>query len=196
MSLKALLLAALVGTIPATSFGQSHRLVDIGSHRLDVVCAGAGSPAVILEAGLGNGLDDWDPIWPSLAQFSTVDPSYPGAFRAYYDSVLKSLKPGAEAEEIRETLRIQAAGGTDGLRPLPDIPIAVLTSMRVDPKAKSVNMTARGHELWREMHDEWFRRSHNGIHLVTTRSGHAIQAQEPELVVEAIRFVLDRVRTQ
>jgi hypothetical protein len=46
------------------------------------------------------------------------------------------------------------------------------------------------------MHDEWFRRSHNGIHLVTTGSGHAMQAQEPELVVEAIRFVLDRVRTQ
>jgi len=279
MRFTALLLAALVGTMPTTSFGQSHQLVDIGSHRLDVVRAGAGSPAVILEAGLGNGLDDWDPIWPSLAQCSTVvaysrsgngksergsqphtaknaaaelhtllatlaikppyvlvgrsyggllvrmytslypedvaglvlvdgtheqqverwgtlDPSYPGAFRAYYDSVLKSLKPGAEAEEIRETVRIQAAGGTDGLRPLPDIPIAVLTSMRVDPAAKFVNMTARGHELWREMHDEWFRRSHNGIHLVTTRSGHAIQAQEPELVVEAIRFVLDRVRTQ
>jgi pimeloyl-ACP methyl ester carboxylesterase len=279
MSLRTVLLAALVGTIPTTSFGQSHQLVDVGSHRLDVVRAGAGSPAVILEAGLGNGLDDWDPVWPSLVQFSTVvaysrsgngksepgrqphtarnaavelhtvlaklaikppyvlvgrsyggllvrmytslypddvagvvlvdgtheqqvkrwgtlDPSYPAAFRAYYDSVLTTKKPGAEAEEIRETVRIQAAGGTDGLNPLPDIPIAVLTSMRVDPAARYVNGTARGHELWREMHDEWFRRSHNGIHLVTTRSGHAIQAQEPELVVEAIRFVLDRVRTQ
>ena len=279
MSLRAFLLAALVGTIPATSFGQSHQLIDIGSHRLDVVRTGAGSPAVVLEAGLGNGLDDWDPVWPSLAQFSTVvaysrsgngksepgsqphtaknaavelhtllaklaikppyvlvgrsyggllvrmytslypddvagvvlvdgtheqqvkrwgtlDPSYPAAFRAYYDSVLKTLKPGAEAEEIRETVRIQAEGGTEGLKPLPDIPIAVLTSMRVDPAARYVNGTARGHELWREMHDEWFRRSHNGIHRVTTRSGHAIQAQEPELVVEAIRFVLDRVRTQ
>jgi len=279
MSLRAFLLAALVGTIPAMLLGQSHQLVDIGSHRLDVVRTGAGSPAVVLEAGLGNGLDDWDPVWPSLAQFSTVvaysrsgngksepgsqphtaknaavelhtllaklaikppyvlvgrsyggllvrmytslypdevagvvlvdgtheqqvkrwgtlDASYPAAFRAYYDSVLKTMKPGAEAEEIRETVRIQAAGGTDGLTPLPDIPIAVLTSMKVDPAARYVNGTARGHELWREMHDEWFRRSHNGIHLVTTRSGHAIQAQEPELVVEAIRFVLDRVRTQ
>ncbi len=279
MNFKALLLATLVGAIPATSFCQSHQLVDIGSHRLDVVRAGAGSPVVILEAGLGDALDDWDPVWPSLAQFTTVvaysrsglgksepgrqphtarnaatelhnllakltlrppfvlvgrsyggllmrmytslypedvagmvlvdgtheqqvkrwgtlDPSYPAAFRAYYDSVLKTLKPGAEAEEIRETVRIQAAGGADGLKPLPDIPIAVLTSMKVDSAARYVNGTARGHELWREMHDEWFRRSHNGIHLVTTRSGHAIQAQEPELVMEAIRFVLDRVRSQ
>jgi hypothetical protein len=68
--------------------------------------------------------------------------------------------------------------------------------MRVDSSALYVNGTARGHEAWREMHDEWFRRSHNGIHIVTTRSAHAIQAQEPELVVEAIRFVLDRVRAQ
>jgi len=279
MNLRALILATLVGATPATSFGQRHQLVDIGSHRLDVVRAGAGSPAVILEAGLGDGLDDWDPVWPSLAQFTTVvaysrsgigksesgaqphtarnaavelhtllaklsirrpyilvgrsyggllvrmytslypedvaglvlvdgtheqqvkrwgtlDPTYPAAFRAYFDSVLKTMKPGAEAEEIRETVRIQAEGGTDGLNPLPDIPIAVLTSMKVDTAARYVNGTARGHDLWRDMHDEWFRRSHNGIHLVTTRSGHPIQSQEPELVVEAIRFVLDRVRTQ
>jgi hypothetical protein len=43
------------------------------------------------------------------------------------------------------------------------------------------------------MHDEWFRRSSNAIHIVTTKSGHAIRDQEPDLVVQAIRFVLDRV---
>jgi len=46
------------------------------------------------------------------------------------------------------------------------------------------------------MHDEWFRRSHNGLHIVTTRSGHAIQEDEPQLVIEAIRFVVARVKTQ
>jgi pimeloyl-ACP methyl ester carboxylesterase len=264
---------------PVALVAQAHQLVDVGGHRLDVVRAGAGTPAVIFEAGLGDDLTDWDPVWPSVAEFSTViaysrsglgkselgtkphtargaavelhvlltrlqiappyvlvgrsyggllarmyvslyphdvaglvlvdgtheqqvrrwgliDSTYPGAFRAFYDSVLKTLRPGAEADETRETVRIQAAGGTDGLAPLPDIPIAVLTSMRVDSSALYVNGTARGHEAWREMHDEWFRRSHNGIHIVTTRSAHAIQAQEPELVVEAIRFVLDRVRAQ
>ena len=277
MRLTPLIVAVATLALPAALVAQSHQLVDIGTHRLDVVRAGAGAPAVIFEAGLGDDLDDWDPVWPSAAQFATVvaysrsglgksepgttphtarnaavelhtllarmqikppyvlvgrsyggllarmyvslypgdvaglvlvdgtherqvrrwgliDSTYPGAFRAYYDSVLKTLKPGAEAEETRETVRIQAAGGADGLLPLPDIPIAVLTSMLVNPLLPYVNGTARGHEAWREMHDEWFRRSRNGIHIVTTRSGHAIQAQEPELVVEAIRFVLDRVR--
>ena len=36
----------------------------------------------------------------------------------------------------------------------------------------------------------------NGIHIETTRSGHGIQDDEPELVLMAIRFVLDRVRAQ
>jgi hypothetical protein len=92
-------------------------------------------------------------------------------------------------------MRIQAVGAVEGLTPLPDIPIAVLTSMLSDPRAQYVNGTPRGHDVWRALHDEWFRRSRNGIHIETTHSGHAIQDGEPQLVVDAIRFVLDRVRT-
>ena len=104
------------------------------------------------------------------------------------------LMPQAEADEIRETVRIQAAGAVEGMQPLPDLPIAVLTSMQADPQAKDVNGTPRGHQAWRAMHDEWFQRSSNGIHIETNRSGHHIQDEEPELVVDAIRFVLGRVR--
>lgn len=257
--------------------GQTPELVDIGTHRLDVLRAGTGAPTIVFEAGLGDALDDWKRVWPAVAQLSSVvvysrsgdgrsepgpgdhsartcaaelhallahlkiqppyvlvgrsyggilvrlytslypnevagmvlvdatheqqvrrwgaiDSTYPAAFRAFFDSLLRTLKPGAEAAETRESMRIQAAGAVEGMRPLPDMPLAVLTSMRVDPAARTVNGTARGHEAWREMHDEWFRRSSNAIHIVTTHSGHAIQDQEPELVVQAIRFVLDRAR--
>lgn len=87
-------------------------------------------------------------------------------------------------------------GRSERLRPLPDIPLAVVTSMQSDESAPYVNATARGHEVWRSLHDEWFRRSRNGIHIVTSRSGHGIQDDEPELVTMAIRFVLDRVRAR
>jgi pimeloyl-ACP methyl ester carboxylesterase len=262
---------------PAVLSAQSPQLVDIGTHKLDVLRAGTGTPTIVFEAGLGDdGLDDWKKVWSAAAQMSSVvvysrsgngrsqpgpgdhsahtcavelhallthldlkppyilvgrsyggilvrlyaslypnevagmvlvdatheqqvrrwgaiDSTYPAAFRRYFDSVLTTLKPGADAAETRETMRIQAAGEVEGMKPLPDMPLAVLTSMRVDPKASYVNGTARGHEAWREMHDEWFRRSTNAIHIVTTKSGHAIQDQEPDLVVQAIRFVVDRV---
>ena len=131
-----------------------------------------------------------------VKEFGRIDSTYPGAFRASFDSVLKTLPPGAEAEEIRETVRIQAEGAVEGMAPLPDIPLAVLTSMKSDSNATYVNGTARGHEVWRALHEEWFRRSRNAIHIETTRSGHDIQATEPGLVLQAIRFVLDRVRAR
>lgn len=131
-----------------------------------------------------------------VKEWGRIDSTYPGAFRVYYDSVLKTLPGGPEAAEIRETVRIQAAGAVEGLTPLPDIPIAVITSMKSDSTARYVNGTARGHEVWRALHDEWFRRTRNGIHIETTRSGHGIQDTEPGLVGNAIRFVLDRVRAK
>jgi pimeloyl-ACP methyl ester carboxylesterase len=263
---------------PALLTAQSPQLVSIGTHRLDVVRAGTGSPTIVFEAGLGDPWEDWAPVWRQVAERSSVvlysrsglgrsergpgdnsartemaelhrlldslhverpvilvarsyggvlsrlyislyprdvaglvlvdgtheqqvrrwgqiDRTYPGAFRAYFDSVLSTMKPGAEANETRETVRIQAAGTVEGLTPLPDIPLAVLTSMRPSPTPTYVNQTERGHEAWREMHDEWFRRSRYAEHIVTIKSGHAIQDDEPQLVIDAIAFVLDRVRS-
>jgi len=270
------LAAALLAT-PTCLAAQTHQLVDVGPYALDVVKAGAGSPALILESGLGDSLSDWAPVLSDLARLSTVvaysrpsaapsggpedygvrrsvadlhallatldvrppyvlvarsyggiiarlytstypsevagivlvdatheqqvrrwgaiDPRYPQQFRTYFDSVLKTMPRGAQAAEIRETVRIQAAGAVEGMTPLPDIPVAVLTSMKADSSAPYVNGTARGHELWRLMHDEWFLRSTNGMHIETTKSGHAIQHDEPGLVVEAVEFVLSRVRS-
>lgn len=269
----------LVAILAGSASGQTHTLVSVGDHRLDVVRGGAGGPAVVFETGLADSLDVWLPMWRTISEyttviaysragfgrsetgssdhsvpdaardlhellhhldikppyvlvarsygsliarlytssypsdvagivlvdgtheqqvqrFGTVDSAYPRQFRQYFDSVLAHLKPGAEAAETRETVAIQARGTVPGLRPLPDIPIAVLTSMKSDESAPYVNGTARGHEVWRALHDEWFRRSRNGIHIETTRSGHGIQDDEPALVAMAIRFVLDRVRAQ
>ena len=129
-----------------------------------------------------------------VQRYGQIDSTYPRAFAVYFDSVLAQLPPGSAAAETRETVQIQRLGAVPGLRPLPDIPIAVLTSMRSDESSRYVNGTARGHEVWRALHDEWFRRSRNGIHIETTRSGHGIQDDEPALVEMAIRFVIERVK--
>jgi pimeloyl-ACP methyl ester carboxylesterase len=264
--------------MPAVAWAQP-ALVDVDGHKLDVLRSGAGSPAVICEAGLGSSLDAWAPLVPAIAGYTTavaysragfgrsepgagdysaraevtelhallqklglrppfilvgrsyggllvrlytslypsevaglvlvdgtheqqvqryglLDSRYPAQFRESFESRLASLSPGPEASEIRETMRIQAAGSVPGMVPLPDLPIAVVTSMKADPSSPYVNASVRGHEIWRSLHDEWFRRSTNGLHIVTARSGHDIQAEEPQLVIDAIRFVLDRVRAR
>jgi len=271
-----LILCAAIGV--AQSSQQAPQLVDVGGYRLDVVRAGSGTHAVVMVGGLGNALDTWAQVTPSVAQFITVvaysrgglgrsepgpsqhtakdsvvelhtlltklnlkppyvlvggsyggilvrlytsmyrdevaglvfvdssheeqvqrygrlDPKYPAQFRASFEEKIRNDK-GADADEDRESLRIQNAGAVSGMKPLPDIPIAILTSMKVPTTAQYVNQTPQGYEAWRTMHDEWFRRSSNGLHIVTARSGHHIQDDEPQLVIEAIRFVLDRVKTQ
>ena len=268
----------LLAIAPAFAGAQTHQLVDVGGYRLDVVREGSGSPVVVFEAGLGDSLDTWSPILPTIAKsatvvaysragfgrsdvspggrsarqevkelhelltrlhlptpyvlvgrsygsilvrlytslyprdvaglvivegtheqqverWGTIDSSYPGAFRRFYDSVLKTMPDGPQAAEVRETVRIQGAGTVDGLTPLPDIPIALITSMKADPKAPYVNGRPEGHVVWRALHDEWFQRSRNGLHIETTHSGHDTQHEEPQLVIDAVQFVLDRVKT-
>jgi len=58
-----------------------------------------------------------------------------------------------------------------------------------------VNGRPEGHVVWRALHDEWFQRSRNGLHIETTKSGHDMQHDEPQIVIDAIRFVLARVKS-
>ncbi len=45
-------------------------LVDIGGYRLHIWCMGEGSPAVILDPGLGGTLLDWGFVQPEIAKFT------------------------------------------------------------------------------------------------------------------------------
>ena len=48
------------------------RLVDIGGHRLHIWCTGNGTPAVILDSGLGGSSPDWGFVQPEVARFTRV----------------------------------------------------------------------------------------------------------------------------
>src|ERR1051325_280199 len=62
-----------VVVVPVLLLGQSPQLVDIGTHTLDVLRVGTGTPAIVFEAGLGDdGLDDWKKVWPAVARMASV----------------------------------------------------------------------------------------------------------------------------
>lgn len=62
-----------------------------------------------------------------------------------------------------------------------DLPLAVLTNPSFG-------------EGWAEMHRELARRSTNSIHRISDRNGHSLQMPRPELVIDAIRHVVDQVK--
>jgi pimeloyl-ACP methyl ester carboxylesterase len=76
--------------------------------------------------------------------------------------------------------------------PLPDVPMVVLTAMKVD--TSWAGGSEIGMRMWRRMHAEFFVQTSRGAHIVTTESGHAIHEDEPGLVVEAIRRVVELAR--
>lgn len=46
--------------------------VDIGGYSLNVYCTGAGGPTVVLESGLGDGLEEWGRVQTGISEFARV----------------------------------------------------------------------------------------------------------------------------
>jgi pimeloyl-ACP methyl ester carboxylesterase len=47
-------------------------LVDVGPYKMHIYCTGSGSPAVILESGLGDSYIGWRKVQPPIAKFTRV----------------------------------------------------------------------------------------------------------------------------
>jgi pimeloyl-ACP methyl ester carboxylesterase len=54
------------------SEGMISQRIDVGNRHLYFECAGQGEPVVILESGLGDGCDAWEPIWEKLTAVTKV----------------------------------------------------------------------------------------------------------------------------
>lgn len=51
-------------------FPAPGRLIDIGTHRLHIICAGSGSPAVIFDAALGGSSLSWALVQPAVGRLT------------------------------------------------------------------------------------------------------------------------------
>ena len=85
-------------------------LVDIGGYRLHLWCSGDGSPAVILDTGLGGSSAGWGHVQPDVARFTRVC-SYDRAGMGYSDPGPSPRTARRIATELAELL---ARGGISG----------------------------------------------------------------------------------
>ncbi|MGC1370744.1 MAG: alpha/beta hydrolase [Candidatus Sulfotelmatobacter sp.] len=80
------------------------RLIDVGGYKMHIDCVGAGSPAVILDSGLGDGYLSWRKVQPEIALLTRVC-SYDRAGFGYSDSSPKPRTSKAFAEELHTLLQ-------------------------------------------------------------------------------------------
>lgn len=67
-----LLMTTYVAYSSQNSFPIHDTQVNVGNHKLHIVCQGRGSPTVILEAGSGTDLSTWSKVQPEIAMFTRV----------------------------------------------------------------------------------------------------------------------------
>jgi pimeloyl-ACP methyl ester carboxylesterase len=63
---------AVAATGDARRYPMPGLLVDIGGYRLHLHCVGAGSPTIVLDAGLGGSSLDWNLVQPELGRTTRV----------------------------------------------------------------------------------------------------------------------------
>ncbi len=75
------------------------------------------------------------------------------------------------------------------IKTFPDIPLIVLSAGKPD-----FDITQEVLEKLQELHADLANQSPQGVHIVAHESGHAIQLDKPELVIDAIRQIIENVR--
>jgi pimeloyl-ACP methyl ester carboxylesterase len=70
---------------------------DLGGYRLHAVIAGHGKPAVVFEAGMGDGTDSWEKVQPEIAQLTrTLSYDRPGLGKSDRAPQLHDLNQSAD----------------------------------------------------------------------------------------------------
>jgi pimeloyl-ACP methyl ester carboxylesterase len=104
-------LLAIAGAIyQSTSAARDRRdhpmpgqLIDVGGRKMHIDCMGRGTPAVILDSGLGDSYISWRKVQPQIAQFTRVC-SYDRAGVGYSDSSPRPRTSKVIAEELHALL--------------------------------------------------------------------------------------------
>jgi pimeloyl-ACP methyl ester carboxylesterase len=83
------------------------QLVDVGGYKMHIDCTGQGSPAVILESGLGDTYVSWRKVQPEIAKFTRVC-SYDRAGLGYSDPTPQPRTSRVIAQQLHGLLEAAA----------------------------------------------------------------------------------------
>jgi pimeloyl-ACP methyl ester carboxylesterase len=94
---------ALAAGGDARTYPPPGRLVDVGGYQLHIQCVGAGSPTVVLDAGLGGTSLDWSLVQTAMGRTTQVC-AYDRAGMGWSDPSPQPRTPGQIARELHTLL--------------------------------------------------------------------------------------------
>lgn len=106
-----------------------------------------------------------------------------------------ALTPDAVASLYDELRYMRhSAGQVRAAQSMPDVPLWVL-ARDTQPQPHSAETTLAA-QLWREMQEDLASRTRQATLMVVESSGHYIQLEQPQVIVDAIRAVVEASRSQ
>lgn len=103
MALSGATYEAIAARGDAHAYPAPGRLVDVGGYRLHINCVGAGSPTIVLDAGLGETSLDWSLVQPELATTTRVC-AYDRAGMGWSEPSPRARTPDNIAQELHTLL--------------------------------------------------------------------------------------------
>src|SRR5829696_3823744 len=101
---------AIAAAGDARRYPAPGQLVDVGGYRLHIQCVGAGSPTVVLDAGLGGSSLDWNLVQPELSRTTRVC-AYDRAGMGWSDPSPQPRTPRQIADELHTLLTNAGVAG-------------------------------------------------------------------------------------
>lgn len=126
------------------------------------------------------------------AELRKIDP----ARMAQDSKISESYTPPKFKAELKHVQAIFDKGALPAAGPLPDVPVAVLTSTKKHESPEFFLHSPEGMRTWRSLHESFFRQFSTGIHTVTANAGHNIHLEQPQLVISAIEQVMSLATDQ
>jgi pimeloyl-ACP methyl ester carboxylesterase len=257
-------LAIGAAVLAAGSVLALEKKVDVGGFKLNLRCAGEGSPVVVLDSGAGDTSATWDWVIPEVKKFTRVcaydraglGKSGPGpkprsaermsgelhnllrragilppyvlaghsagglnvrVYAARYPEEISGIVlvdatqedfPQMEASILtpaeREKTRTAIANAPEAVRdeieaipmsvaelrragPQPEVPVAIITAVHETDSAKF-------RKAWAELQERLASSYPHATHVIAPKSGHYIPFDQPEIVIDTIREVVDKAR--
>lgn len=124
-------------------------------------------------------------IDPSQETFDDWARMHQEAQRTALDEQIAKASQGARDESAEVNTSYQQARAAK----VPDgVPVILLTAMKDD------TMPAAVRRVWVEKHDEWITKVPGGKHIKVENSGHFIQGEQPQVVIDAIKQAVTQAK--
>ena len=126
-------------------------------------------------------------IDPSQETFDDWTRMHKEAQRTALDEQIAKASQGVRDESAEVNASYQQARAA---KVPAGVPVILLTAMKDD------TMPAAVRKVWVEKHDEWITKVAGGKHIKVENSGHFIQGEQPQVVIDAIRQVVAQGKKQ